>query len=125
MNLTKILNPPRIIGITIDGGSSVITTGSKGYIQVPFSGVINSWTIVADQSGSIVVDVKRCTYVDFPTTSSIAGSEKPTLSTQQINKDETLSTWTTAITSGDIIEFVVDSSATLTKVTVEVSIIPS
>jgi hypothetical protein len=28
-------------GITIDGGGSVITTGVKGYITIPYSGTIN------------------------------------------------------------------------------------
>lgn len=103
-------------GITIDGGGSAITTGSKGYIIVPQGMTITGWTIVADQSGSIVIDVKRSTYSGFPTTATIAGSEKPTLSSAQKNQDLTLTSFTTSIASGDIIEFVVDSAATVTRV---------
>lgn len=103
-------------GITIDGGGSAITTGSKGFIIVPQSMTITGWTIVSDLSGSIVIDIKKSTYANFPTTATIAGSEKPTLSTAQKNQDLSLSSWTTSVTAGDIIEFVVDSITTVTRI---------
>jgi hypothetical protein len=106
----------------IDGGGSTITTGSKGFLQIPFACTVNNWTIVADQSGSIVVDVKRSTYSGFPTTSSIAGSEKPTLSSVQKNQDLSLSTWTTSIAAGDILEFNVDSVTTVQRVTLALQV---
>ena len=106
----------------IDGGGSTITTGSKGFLQIPFACTVNNWTIVADQSGSIVVDVKRATYSGFPTTSSIAGSEKPTLSSVQKNQDLSLSTWTTSIAAGDILEFNVDSVTTVQRVTLALQV---
>jgi hypothetical protein len=106
------------ITFIIDGGGTAITAGSKGYLEIPFACTISGWTILADQSGSIVVDVKKCTYAGFPTTSSIAGSEKPTLSSAQKNQDLSLTTWTPAIAAGDILEFVVDSAATVQRVTV-------
>jgi len=106
------------VGITIDGGGSEIEIGEKGYISVPFSGVITDWTIVADQSGSIVVDVWKDTYANFPPTNgdSIAGTEKPTLSSQVKNQDLTLSTWTTAVSQGDVIAFEVESASVVTRV---------
>jgi len=79
-----------------------------------YSGTIIGWTVIADQSGSAVVDVKRATYANYPTTSSIAGSEKPTLSSQSKNQNNSLSTWST-VASGDMLEFVVDSASTVTK----------
>ncbi len=112
---------PIAINFIIDGGGAAIETGNKGHIEVPFACTIDGWTIVADQSGSIVVDVKKCTYADFPTTSSIAGTEKPTLSTAQKNQDDSLSTWTTSISAGDILEFVVDSVSTVERVMISIS----
>jgi len=112
-------------GITIDGGGSAISTGSKGYIVVPFSGTITGWTILGNASGSIVVDIKKATYAAFPTTASIAGTEKPTLASAQKNQDLTLTTWTTSVTAGDIIEFVVDSSSTVTRVNVAILVTKS
>lgn len=110
------------ITFIIDGGGAAITTSSKGYLEIPFACTITGWTISADQSGSIVVDVKKCTYAGFPTTTSIAGTEKPTLSTAQKNQDLSLTTWTTAIAAGDILEFVVDSATTVTRVTVSLKV---
>lgn len=107
-----------IIAFIIDGGGAAITAGFKGHLEIPFACTIEGWTALADQSGSIVVDVKRSTYSGFPTTTSIAGSEKPTLSSVQKNQDLSLSTWTTSIAAGDILEFVVDSATTVTRVTV-------
>lgn len=103
---------------TIDGGGNVLATGSHGYMEVPFDATIIGWVILADQSGSCVVDVKKATYSGFPTTASIAASAKPTLSTAQKNKDTTLTGWTTSLASGDLLEFVVDSVTTCTRVTV-------
>jgi hypothetical protein len=111
------------IGLVVDGGSNVITTGSKGYRTIPYTGTITGWTIMGDVSGSIVIDVKKSTYAGFPTTSSIAGSEKPTLSSSQKNQDLTLSTWTTSVTAGDVLEFNVDSATTVKKIWLSIDIL--
>lgn len=110
------------IGITIDGGGSAITTGSKGYISIPYSCTINSNTIVANATGDIVIDIKKSTYSGFPTTASICAAAKPTLAAAQKSTDSTLTGWTTTINSGDIIEFVVDSAATITKATLTLGV---
>ncbi|GAI94589.1 unnamed protein product [marine sediment metagenome] len=62
----------------IDGGGSAITTGQKGHLEIPFACTITGWTILADQSGSIVVDVWKDTYAAFPPAvgDSIAGKVK-------------------------------------------------
>ena len=113
-----------VITITfiIDGGGSAIATGQKGHLEIPFACTITGWTILADQAGSIVVDVWKDTYANFPPTvaDTIAGSEKPTLSSAQKNQDLSLSTWTTAIAAGDILAFNVDSASTVTRVTISI-----
>jgi hypothetical protein len=105
-------------GLTIDGGGSAITTGVKGYITIPYNGTITGWDIFADTTGSIVVDVWKDTYANFPPTvaDTIAGSEKPTLSSAVKNQDTNLTSWTTSVTAGDIVAFNVDSAATVTRV---------
>ena len=110
------------IGITIDGGGSVITTGSKGTITIPYNCEIVNWTLTSDIAGNIVIDVKKATYAGYPTTASIAGSEKPTLSGVDKNQDLNLTTWTPTITAGDILEYVVDSASTLTKATLSMKV---
>jgi hypothetical protein len=121
---TYLTTSPQVFGITIDGGGSAITTGVKGYVTVPYTGTISRWDILADQSGSIVIDVWKDTYANFPPTvaDTIAGSEKPTLSSAQKNQDTSLSSWTTSVTAGDVIGFNVDSATTVTRVTLTVKV---
>jgi hypothetical protein len=110
-------------GIVIDGGGNPITTGIAGDVIIPFAMTITSWTLVADQVGSIVIDVWKDIYANFPPTvgDSIAGSEKPTLSSVIKNQDLTLTTWTTAVAAGDIIRFNVDSASTVTRITLSIA----
>jgi len=111
------------LGITLSGSGGTITTGSKGYLRMPRAGTITSWTVVGDQaSGSIVIDVKRSTYAGFPTTTSIAGTNLPTISSAQKATDSTLTGWgSTSLAQDDIIEFVVNSCTAFTFVTLSIS----
>lgn len=113
------------ITFIIDGGGSAITTGEKGHLEIPFACTITGWTILADQSGSIVVDVWKDTYALFPPTvgDTIAGTEKPTLATAQKNQDLDLTTWTTAIAAGDVLAFYVESITTVERVTISLKVV--
>jgi hypothetical protein len=112
----------KTFGISLDGGGSDITTGIKADVIIPYNMTVNSWTIISPQTGSIVVDLWKDTYSAYPPTSldSIAGSEKPTLSSQNKNQDLALSTWTTSISAGDIIRFNVDSCSGIQKAVVSI-----
>lgn len=114
----------RSITLTLDGGGSVITTGIKADVRIPYSGTITGWEIVANASGSIVIDVWKDTYANFPPTvaDTIAGTEKPTLSSATKNQDTSLSSWTTSVTAGDWIRFNVDSVSTVTRVHLSIQI---
>lgn len=111
----------------IDGGGSAITTGEKGHLRIPFACTINRVTMMADQSGSIVVDIWKDTYANFPPTDadSITASAPPTISSAQKSEDSTLTGWTTAITADDILAFNVDSVATVTRVTISLKVTKS
>jgi hypothetical protein len=120
----SFVNNTRTLNFVIDGGGSAITTGIKGHIVLDANFTVTGWTVIADQSGSIVVDVNRATYTNFPTTASIAGTELPTLSSVQKNEDLTLSSWTTTLSARDVLEFEVDSASTVTRVTVALRLVP-
>lgn len=126
-NMIALIGQPRAVGFTIDGGGSAITTGIKGFVQCPYSGLITRWTLVADQVGSLVVDVWKDTYANAPPTvaDTITGSEKPTLSSAQKNEDTALSTWITAVTAGDVFGFKVDSASTVTRATLVLWVTPA
>jgi hypothetical protein len=86
------------------------------------AGTWKKWRLLADVSGSIVIDVRRDTYANYPPTGadSIAASAKPTLSAAVTNEDATLTGWTTAFSAGDVVGFNVDSASTVTQVTLTV-----
>jgi len=108
----------------IDGGGAVITTGLKGYLEIPFACTINRATLLADVSGSIVIDVWKDTYTNYPplVADTITASAKPTITTATKSQDSTLTGWTTAITAGDILAFNVDSITTCQRVTLSLKV---
>jgi hypothetical protein len=109
----------KTVGITIDGGGSTPTTGSKAYIQVPYGATITGWSLVADQVGSAQITVKKCADGAFPTTASIVASAQPKLTTAQMAESTSVGTWTTAITALDWLEFNLDSVTTCQRLTLE------
>jgi hypothetical protein len=105
------------IGVTIDGSGGVITPGQKGYVQVPYACTINSWRIIANAAGSIVIDVWKTAAPTIPTVANtITGSALPTLSSQQTAASSTLTGWTTSVAANDIIGFNVNSANTVSWV---------
>jgi len=105
------------IPFIIDGGGSAITTGIKGDVIIDFDCTINSVTMLADQSGSIVVDIWRDSYANFPATDvdSITASAVPTISTATKSQDATLTGWSTSCTAGEHLRFNVDSITTIQR----------
>lgn len=108
------------IQFLVDGGGSVIETGEKGHIEVPFACEIQRVTLLADQSGSIQIDIWKDTYDFFPPTNgdSITSSAVPAISAATKYQDATLTGWTTTLAKGDILAFNVDSVTSITRCTV-------
>jgi len=112
------------ITFVIDGGGSAITTGLKGFLRIPFACTIERVTLLADQSGSIVIDIWKDTYANFPPddTDSITASAPPTITTDTDSEDDTLTDWTVEVTAGDILAFNVDSITTIERVTLALKV---
>ncbi|MBN9566793.1 MAG: DUF2793 domain-containing protein [Alphaproteobacteria bacterium] len=112
------------IVFVIDGAGEAITTGIKGDVMVPFAATIDHVTLLADQSGSAVIDIWKTTLADYPPASadSITGPSKPSLSGAAKMQDTTLGGWTASITAGDVLRFNVDSAATITRLSVILSV---
>lgn len=104
-----------VIGIVVDGGGSVLTVGSKGTRYIPFDCTITGFDLRSDISGSVVFDVKVGGV-------SIAGTEKPTLAGASSASDMALSTWSVDLNAGDVVEFIIDSVATIKRATLSVII---
>ncbi len=117
---TKIIS----LSFIIDGGGSAILTGVKGDFEIPFGCTINRATLLADQSGSIVVDIWKDTYANYPPTvaDTITAAAKPTISATTKAQDSTLTGWTTSIAAGDTLRFNVDSCTTITRCLVSLKV---
>lgn len=118
--------PSQVAGFefVIDGAGAAITTGVKGFWEVPFACTITANRLFADQSGSIVIDIWKDSYANFPPTvaDTITASAKPTLSSAQKSQDSTLTGWTVSLAAGDILAINVDSATTVTRVTLSLSV---
>lgn len=110
---------PVAIQCVMDGGGSTITTGVKGDIYVPFGYTVTGWTLLADQSGSIVVDIWADTYANYPptVTDTITASAKPTISAATKGQSSTLTGWTTSIAGGRSLRINVDSVTSIQRCT--------
>lgn len=106
------------MSIQIDGGGSVLTTGIKGDIRMPFNLDIERASLLSDVSGSCVIDIWGDTYANYPPTSfdTITASAKPTLSSALKSEDTTLTGWSKSRLEGSTLRINVDSASTLTRV---------
>lgn len=124
-NADHVVEITKTITAIIDGGGSAITTGIKGDLEIPFGCTIQRVTMLADQTGSIVVDVWKDTYANYSPVDadSITASAPATISSSTKSQDSTLTGWTTSITSGDILRFNVDSCTSITRVCISMQVI--
>lgn len=118
--------PSQISGMEFEfgDGANTISTGIVLFFEVPFAVNITEWTLLGDQSGSIVLDLRKCTYAQFDAGSthpvsgdSVVASAPPLISGATKNQSTTLTGWTTTWSAGDIVAIYVSSVATLKKVT--------
>lgn len=129
---TGATGPSQVNGVqfVIDGGGAAITAGTKGYFTLDFACTITQAQLLADQSGSIVVDIYKCTYAQFDAGAThplvgdkITASAPPTISSTYKAKDSTLTGWTTAVAAGDVFAVVVTGSPiSITKVTLDLKV---
>lgn len=113
-----------VVTFVIDGAGVAITTGVKGDLYIPYAHTITAATALADQSGSIVVDVWRDSYANFPPIDgdSVTASAPVTITTATKSQDTTLTGWLTSGAAGSIYRFNVDSATAITRLTVALTI---
>ncbi len=98
-------------------------TGIKQYGVIGYDCTIKGWRIVSKTAGDVVVDIWKASGAK-PTSSaqSITGSEKPTLSANDLNSDTSLGTWTTSVSAGDVLCFNIDSISGVNQFTLTIDI---
>ena len=107
-------------GAVFDGGGDVIAVGAQCDVRVPYGCTITKVSLLADQVGSIVVDVWADIYANYPPTAgdSITAAAKPTISAGNKSEDATLAGWSTSIASGTVIRFNVNSCSGIERATI-------
>jgi hypothetical protein len=100
----------RTVNFIVDSGNQNMTPGEKGLLTVDVNGIIDSWKIFAETSGSLQLDIQKSNYSDYPTFTSIVSGNYPTITNTDKGFDEVLTGWDTTILSGDILKFVVNYS---------------
>lgn len=115
----------RAIEVTIDGGGSAIAANTFVDLEMPFGATITGWTLLADRAGSIVVDLWKDVYANYPPTiaDTITAGTPPTISAATKATSASLAGWTTTINAGDTLRFNVNSAATIQRVTLTVAIV--
>lgn len=107
---------PKDFGFTfiIDGGGAAITTGLKGFLISPMVCVINWWSMIADVSGSISVDVWKANLTVPNAGNSITGGAPPSLTAAQavFGQGNPLTVWGNGVNvvQNDVLAFNVNST---------------
>lgn len=130
-NVAAAVDDVATILIPVDGAGSAITTGiKKPYIFVDFGCTITAATLLADQSGSISMDVIACSYANFDAGSThpvsgdkIDASAPPTITTATKSQDTTLTGWATTVAAGTVLTVNVLSATTIQKVTLALKVV--
>lgn len=105
------------IEFVIDGAGSAITTGFKGYLEIPFNCTVTGWTLLADVSGSVTIDITSDSYANYGTNTSMVGAgAKPNTSSATKGQAAPASWTATTIASGNVLGFNVTAAATSTRV---------
>lgn len=114
----------RCITYVVDGGGSALSTGVAGDLYIPFNCIISSATLLADQTGSVEVDIWADLLSAYPPTiaDSIVASDPPTITTDDHSQDATLTGWTTQIVAGSTLRFNINSVTDITRLTLALTV---
>ena len=114
----------RVLLAVFDGAGASLHNGMQGDVSVPFASTITGWVLLADQAGSIVINIWKDVLASYPPTvaDKITASAPPTLSSADHAEDSTLTGWTTAVNAGDTLRFNIDSAATVQRATLALTL---
>ncbi len=116
----------RQITIPMSGGGAVIPTGIQADGQIEYECDIISVTMLADQVGSMVVDLWVDSYANYPPTiaDSICGGALPTISAANKSTDAVLTGWTGKhILAGSTIRPNINSCSSIQRCTLILNVV--
>jgi hypothetical protein len=107
------------------GTGTALTPGIQGDLRCDFACTITGWALMADQTGSLIVDVWKQALGSYPPTvaNSITGASPPTISAGLKGSSTTLTGWTTNVNGGDVFRFNVNSNSAITRCTIALTLV--
>lgn len=108
-----------------EAAGTELADGAQVWVEVPFDCEIEANTALADQSGSLVVDIWKDSYANYPPTDadSITAAAPVTITSATHSQDTTLSGWTKSLTVGDILVGNIDSCTDIEQATISLRVI--
>ncbi len=105
--------------IIFDGIGAVIAVNAQGDVRLDMDFLILGWTLLADQTGSIDVDIWKAPYSSYPPNvgNTITASAPPTITSGVKNTSTALTGWDTVISAGDCLRFNIDSISAIERIT--------
>ncbi|NBP03311.1 MAG: hypothetical protein EBU90_25140, partial [Proteobacteria bacterium] len=114
------------IVFVIDGGGSTISTGLRGSVEIPFNCNVVSWTVLADQSGTLAMNVYNENYNTWgptlPRTNEINFGVPISITSSASKNNYTLITQS-SIAASNLLSYNVQSVSAITRVSVCLKVI--
>jgi len=104
-----------VLSVFIDSTPDDISTGKKAYRLIPYDCEALQWYVVSGQTGSIQFDVKKSSFANYPTTTSIVGSDYPGLSGAFKASNTGITAWS-GMSAGDMVDFAINSNTGIQSV---------
>jgi hypothetical protein len=110
-------------GVTFDSDLNVIQP-KTAYVQIPYNGILTSWSMVADQAGACTIAVSKGTFGVFPTSSAVYVTNPAIPATNQTatNPTPAYNVGMNVVTAGDVIKFEISAITAITWVNFSISI---
>lgn len=112
--------------VAIDGGGAEIADAAWVDLYIPFDCQVVGWALLADQTGSITVDLWKDVLANHPPTNadSMASGGEPAIVSDVQASSENLAGWvTTACVAGEVIRVNVDSCTSIQRVTLALRVV--
>lgn len=124
-NAINAVNVSRAINVQFENGGYVLEANQAIWVQLPNANTtITGLQMVANTTGSVVVNVKYATYSSYPTTYDQCGSSaKPTLSNAQKYSTDCSSWSRKTFSAGDWVVFIIESCSTITRLNISLNVV--
>jgi hypothetical protein len=101
----------------VETPASLIGGESTDYFTVPYNLRVLSWTLLSEVTGSVTLDIRTCTYDNYPETRSICNNSLPFISNGVKNRNTDVESWDEYLVQDDILKVIALSADNIDRVT--------